>query len=168
MNRYHYYRRLPHMQGRGGPIFVTFTTLGRRVLEDKCRQLVLEHCRAGDPAQYRLIASVVMPDHVHMILIPKIVNGRYVPLQRILKSLKGASAHSINNERRETGPVWQEESFDRVLRNDDQLYKAVEYIAENPVAARMAKTPGEYQWLWINWVCADMSVRAPQNPAPTS
>lgn len=90
-----------------------------------------------------------MPDHVHAILSPMIKDGRVIPLWRILKSLKGASARNINRESGTFGRVWQDESFDHVLRNSSQLYDAIDYIAENPVASRLVKIPSDYPWLLL-------------------
>jgi len=70
-----------------------------------------------------LNAVVVMPDHVHMVFVPKIDMQKLemFSLARITKAIKGASAHLINRELGRAGRVWQEESFDRVLRISEKL-----------------------------------------------
>jgi len=47
------------------------------------------------------------------------------------------------------GPVWQEESFDHVLRSAESLENKIEYIALNPVTERLVERPADYEWLWI-------------------
>src|SRR5205809_1033898 len=68
-------------------------------------------------------AVVVMPDHVHMVFVPKIDMQKLemFSLARITKAIKGASAHLINRELGRAERVWQEESFDRVLRISEKL-----------------------------------------------
>ena len=84
-----------------------------------------------------LHAAVIMPEHVHLLLTPlRDVEGWPVPLSRILKRIKGTSARSVNRLLRSEGPVWQEESFDHVLRYDESLEEKLEYIRQNTGSER--------------------------------
>ena len=47
-----------------------------------------------------------------------------------------------------SGAVWQEESFDHVLRSNESLAEKVEYVCRNPVRAGLVASVGEYPWLW--------------------
>ena len=47
------------------------------------------------------------------------------------------------------GPVWEEESFDHVLRSDESLKEKCQYIRQNPVEAGLVKVPEDYRWLWV-------------------
>ena len=67
-----------------------------------------------------------------------------------MQSLKSVTAHRINKLLRRSGPVWEEESFDHVLRSDESLEDKREYIRQNPVRAGLAKRPEDYRWLWLN------------------
>jgi hypothetical protein len=49
-----------------------------------------------------------------------------------------------------SGPVWQEESFDHVLRSDESLKEKREYIRPNPVRKGLVMQPEEYRWLWMD------------------
>lgn len=66
-----------------------------------------------------------------------------------MKAIKGTSAHRINRELGHAGRVWQEESFDRVLRVSEKLDEKIAYIAENPVRKGFVNIPEEYRWLWV-------------------
>ena len=96
---------------------------------------------------------VVMPDHVHMIFTP-LNDDKGIPfgLAEILNAIKGASAHSINKALNRRGRVWQDESFDHVLRSDESAYNKVIYICENPVRQGLVPTMDDYPWLWREWV----------------
>ncbi|HEX8253323.1 MAG TPA: transposase [Thermoanaerobaculia bacterium] len=96
---------------------------------------------------YWLHTAVVMPDHVHLLFVP--LDGW--TLDRILRRVKGVSARLINRELQRRGAVWQAESFDRILRSDEDVTRKGEYIANNPVRAGLAATPEEYEWLWSWW-----------------
>ena len=97
-----------------------------------------------------LHAAVVMPDHVHLLLSAlRDPSGWPYELHLLLHSLKSASAHSVNKALRTSGPVWQEESFDHVLRSYENLETKREYIRLNPVRRGLVKAPEEYRWLWL-------------------
>jgi putative DNA methylase len=67
----------------------------------------------------------------------------------ILKAIKGASAHDVNRILGTCGPVWQEESFDHVIRSEGEFQATVEYIEQNPVRRGLVRSPEEYRWLWV-------------------
>ena len=97
-----------------------------------------------------LHAAVIMPNHVHLLFsVLRNQSGWPFTLIEILQSLKSSSAHSINKLLRRSGPVWQEESFDHVLRSDESSKQKLEYIRQNPVRAGLAERPEKYPWLWI-------------------
>ena len=147
---YSYRRMLPHYQKSGSPVFITFCKLLREPFPPNARHLVLECCIAGHGRKFQLHAAVVMPDHVHLILTPlKDATGWPFSLPAILKSLKGASARAVNRYLGISGPVWQEESFDHVLRNDESLREKIEYIRQNPVRKGLVSRAEDYSWLWI-------------------
>ena len=130
-----YRRNLPHLQRDNKPHFITFVTKKRWIMPDWARDVVLECCLHDHGARYDLHVAVVMPDHVHLILIPTIDAERraVIPLPKIMKAIKGASAHQINHRLARHGSIWQEESFDRVLRSSEKLDEKIAYILHNPV-----------------------------------
>ena len=73
-----------------------------------------------------------MPDHVHLLLTPlRDKDGWPFPVVDILQCLKSTMAHRINHLFGISGPVWEEESFDHVLRSDESLKEKYEYIRQN-------------------------------------
>ena len=63
-----------------------------------------------------------MPDHVHMVLTPlRDARGNPFGLAEVLSAIKGASAHSVNRTLGRRGVVWQDESFDHILRNGERF-----------------------------------------------
>ena len=90
-----------------------------------------------------------MPNHVHLLLTP-MRDGQGWPyaLAAILKLIKGVSARSVNRLMGSSGPVWQEESFDHVVRSNESFDEKLKYICQNPVRAGLVLKPEDYRWLW--------------------
>jgi REP-associated tyrosine transposase len=92
----------------------------------------------------------IMPDHVHLLFTPlRDEDGWPYPLHKVLTMIKGTSARDINKLLGGAGPVWQDESFDHVLRSEERLREKADYIRMNPVRKGLVQTPEEYRWLWM-------------------
>jgi putative transposase len=90
---------------------------------------------------YSLIAYCVMPNHVHVVVFPK------VDLRRITKSLKGFTARKANELLSRTGErFWQDESYDHWARSDKELQKIIAYVERSPVRAGLS--PSIEDWAW--------------------
>jgi REP element-mobilizing transposase RayT len=149
MHKYDYRRTLPHIQKDNRPVFVTFSTYKRWVLPESVRPLVLECCLHEHGRTADLHVAVIMPDHVHLILTPLVgCDGWTCSLPDIMRMIKGRAARKINVFLRRCGPVWQDESFDHVLRSNESLAEKVDYICQNPVRAGLTSEGEEYLWLW--------------------
>jgi REP element-mobilizing transposase RayT len=147
---YHYRRMLPHHQKANRILFITFCKLTPPPFTHEARDTIMQCCLKGNGTKFRLHAAVVMPDHVHLLLTPlQDMDGWSIGLPAILKLIKGASARGVNKLLRNCGPVWQEESFDHVLRSQESLEQKLEYIRQNPVRRGLVKKPEDYPWLWI-------------------
>jgi len=141
---------LPHLQRDFKPHFITFVTKFRWTLPDWARDVVLGACCHDHRSRYELYVAVVMPDHVHMILTPLINPTRreMVSLIEIMQGIKGASARAINQHMGGHGVVWQEESFDHVLRSSEGLDAKVDYVLQNPVRKGLVADWRDYRWGW--------------------
>jgi len=82
----------------------------------------LESCRGR-------AAAVVLPDHVHLLVKPQ----PGFTLSRVMKGIKGACARRLNQLRNAKGRVWQEESWDRIIRDVAEFEEKLQYMYENPV-----------------------------------
>ena len=148
--RYEYRRRLPHYQRDDRPLFVSFRVRTPFELCREARTLALQHCLHDNGKTIRIHAVVIMPDHAHLLFTAiRDAKGWTFALPEILRAIKGSSARSINRLSGRTGPVWQDESFDHVLRGDESLRETIEYIRQNPVRKGLVERPEDYQWLWV-------------------
>jgi len=88
---------------------------------------------------YYLLSFVVMPDHLHIIVVPRKKN-----ISGIMKVIKGFSAKKINELYDRSGSVWQEGFFDYVLDNEEKVLSRIKYIEENPVRKGLVGQPDDY------------------------
>ena len=145
-----YRRNLPHLQKDFTPHFITFVTKFRWIMPPSARDIVLSSCCHDHRKSYELYVAVVMPDHVHLILTPVIDAAEHEinSLSEIMRTIKSASAHLINRRLNRQGHVWQEESFDHVLRSSENLDAKVDYVLRNPVRKGLVAHWQEYRWIW--------------------
>jgi putative transposase len=100
---------------------------------------------------YKLWAYVVMINHVHVLLRPKISRLGSNPVinavSGITKNLKGYTAREANRILQRTGqPFWQQESFDHWPRNEAEFFRIAGYIENNPVSAGLVKRTQDWRW----------------------
>ena len=142
---------LPHIQVPGATYFITFRTHEFRVLSPEARSIALNALCHWDNQRWKLFSAVVMPDHVHMVAKPLPKQGeQYWDLSEILHSVKSFSANEINKSEEKAGiPVWQTESYDRVIRDANELANELAYLNHNPVKARLVNEAEEYVWRYV-------------------
>jgi type I restriction enzyme, R subunit len=92
-----------------------------------------------DGDRYRLIAWCVMPNHVHVVVMPI---GAH-ELHEIVHSWKSYTANQANRMLNRTGMFWQPEPYDHLIRDEEDLIHSVEYTLSNPEAA------GLKDWKWV-------------------
>ena len=84
-----------------------------------------------DGQRYLLDEFVLMPNHVHIIV--KLLPGH--DMSSVLHSWKSFTAKKINKAIEGTGTIWQDESYDHIVRSYSQLEFYRKYIRENPAKA---------------------------------
>jgi putative transposase len=116
---------------------------GPRFLQQEAiAALVAESLLHGvERGHYQLGAFAIMANHVHALLLPLQAPSR------IMKSLKGYTAHQSNRLLGRTGtPFWQRESYDHWVRDQQEWEKIVADIENNPVKAGLVSHPEDYRW----------------------
>ena len=139
-------RKLPHWELEGSTYFITFRVACGSLDADE-RRAVLEHIRSGDGRFYHLAAAMVMPDHVHLLLRP----APGVSLECISKGIKGPAARTINKRRGTKGRLWQDERWDRIVRDQEEFEEKLRYMFGNPVKAGLVDDPSQYE----GWYCGE-------------
>ena len=107
---------------------------------------IVRRCWLDLPDHYphvSLDAFVVMPDHIHGIIVladtnragfePAPTGGVRHGLPEIVRAFKTFSARRINARRDTLGaPVWQRGYYERSIRNERELNLTRKYITNNP------------------------------------
>ncbi len=102
------------------------------------RDLLREHAAANGVAVW---SWVLMPNHVHMILVPEAEDS----LRACLSKVHRAYAGHIHAREKRTGHFWQGR-YGCVAMDEAHLLAALPYVALNPVRARRVKRA--QQWTW--------------------
>ncbi len=139
-------RHLPHWTLEGSVYFVTFHAARGIVFDEVEQRVVVEHIKDGNGKFYHCFAAMVMPDHAHLLVQP----NEGVTLSRVMHGLKGVSAHKINLHRGAKGQIWQDESYDRIVRNDVEFKNELNYIYNNPVKKGLTEEPEKYVGWYLN------------------
>ena len=116
--------------------------------DPRVERLVRDILQAGEEERgwYRLRAWVILPNHVHVLLLP------YRPLALITRWIKGSTARQANRILGRTGhSFWQDESYDHWVRSAGELEQIVRYIEGNPVAAGLVRAVEQWPWSSATW-----------------
>jgi putative transposase len=102
------------------------------------RDLLAASCRAAD---VEIWGWVLMPNHVHLILVPSDTDG----LRRALAPVHRRYAGHIHARKQRSGHFWQGR-FGAVVMDEAHLEAALRYVALNPVRARLTKRAADWPW----------------------
>jgi REP element-mobilizing transposase RayT len=136
--------------------------MGSCVLKEPCfAKIVASSMHHFDDDRYELDAYAVLPNHVHAILRP--LKPLAHPLEAILASWKKYTSRLMNQELNRRGDLWQEECYDRIVRDEEHLWSAIQYVRSNPERANLP--PGSCplwvrpQWVELGWKFETPEVR---------
>jgi hypothetical protein len=130
------------------------------MLTEAERDIVMAAIRHWIGIRWDVLAAVAMPDHVHVLACPLPKGEGRWDLGELLHSIKSFSAHKIAKLRKQgqasVGPasrrstsIWQDERYDRWMRDEDEIAEKWEYIVGNAVTAGLVELPEQYRWLYM-------------------
>ncbi|HVR34661.1 MAG TPA: transposase, partial [Methylomirabilota bacterium] len=127
------FRRMESMLDRG---------CGSCSLRDpRVARMVQDNLWHHDGKSYRLLAWVIMPNHVHLLA------EFWKPLGEVLRKWKSYTGKRANLLLGRGGvPFWQVDYFDRFIRDEEHYRRVVRYIENNPVKARLVREPAQWPW----------------------
>jgi REP element-mobilizing transposase RayT len=127
---------------KGTPAFLT---------QDNIAPLVIDPLLFHTGSRYTLSAYCLMPNHVHVIIQQERGTAdNPFPLSKITQSWKRHSSTKIKKTLGIADSVWQAESYDHVIRNEQELMHYLEYVMENPVQAGLVEKWDDWKWSWVN------------------
>jgi REP element-mobilizing transposase RayT len=108
----------------------------------KVAELVENALLHFDGERYRMLAWVLMPNHVHCVF--EMMDG--FPLSGLLHSWKSFTAHEAAKLVAFEAPFWWEDYYDRYMRDIRHYEATVRYIHRNPCAAGLCAEPHDWRW----------------------
>jgi putative transposase len=109
--------------------------------DPRAAKIVEDSILFGAGERYDLFAWCVMSNHVHVLLTPR------RDLSEVTQGIKGYTAHEINGIQDSRGRVfWQDESYDHWARDEEEMYRIIHYIENNPVVAGLCRRADEWRW----------------------
>jgi len=142
-------RNLPHWQEPGRVYFLSWSCKKGLTLSPDERTIVLNALRYWDGLKWKVFTAVIMPDHVHLLAQPlNHPEDGSIDLGEIIHSVKSFSAHQINRSRRRRGAVWEQERYDRIIRDEPEFLEKWQYIRNNPLKQGLVSAAEDYAWLY--------------------
>ncbi len=121
--------------------FLTFVTAQRRRLFQVCEnaQLMVAHLQESrEKKRFALYGFVIMPDHVHLLLIP----AEDVSLEKAVQFIKGGFSYRLKSK----VDVWERGYNEVQVKAVDQFEAFRGYIEQNPVRKGMVREAAEYPY----------------------
>lgn len=122
----------------------TSVTVERKPIfgDSKFADIVLEAILFGKRQHwYYLLSFVIMPDHMHLIIIPE-----DKAISECMKSIKGFSSRQINEVFGRKGSIWQNGFYDYILDSEEKVLSRIKYVEENPVRKGIVVHSEDYSW----------------------
>ncbi len=110
--------------------------------DNRLAEIVEQALQRFDGERYRLHTWVIMPNHIHLLFTP-IAEWK---MSQIIHSWKSFTAKECNKVLQRQGEFWQQEPFDRYIRDENHYTNAVAYIERNPVKAGLSAKPEDWRW----------------------
>lgn len=161
--------------------FLTFSTYQRLPLfgNERIRDRFAEHLAAArERFGFHLYGWVLMPEHVHLLLWPRLPHA---PVSSILRELKrGIATEAIQRWDRMGAAVlerlttdsgvrrfWQRGGgYDRNIHSDEERREKIEYMHWNPVKRGLVNRPEDWPWSSARWYAGDRSSVVQIAPMP--
>jgi len=100
--------------------------------------------------KYAISSYCIMPNHVHLVIKPLTKEtGDLYTLPEIMETIKKVTAHKINKAISREGRFWQQESYDRIIRDEAEYLKTCEYVIMNPVKAGLVQNREDWAGTYL-------------------
>ena len=159
--------------------FLTFSCRHRLPLfaNDAIKDTFVNHLdKARTRTSFHFLAWVIMPEHVHILLWPKLPE---YPVADVTSSLKRTFARRVVTRWRALdAPIlreitdtanrtsfWQPGGgYDRNITSSYELTEKIDYIHNNPVRRGLVAKPTDYQWSSARWYAGERTNTLPIDP----
>ncbi len=154
--------QLKHFDHDGRARFVTFCTHRKLPIltNDTFRMIVVEALdEVRKQSEFRLLAWVIMPEHVHLVIVPS-VESKLGPIIGEIKRISARRIHKLLTAgesdllsklivvRRGTRKfaLWLQRCYDHNCRTDNEIREKIMYCHNNPVRRGLVGSPDNWRW----------------------
>ena len=117
-------------------------------------KIVLDTFHFWNDKGYELLAYTIMSNHFHILFDTQNFDTHPTTIMASIKRFSSTNANSVLNRKGIT--FWQDESYDRRVRDYEELLRIINYILQNPVKANLVKHWKDYPFTWLNEKYKDM------------
>jgi len=166
--------KLKHYDHDGRARFITFCTHRRLPLltNNKYREIIITAIRrAREEKGFRLLGYVIMPEHGHLVMVPRLDSEvgdiigeiKMQSATAILDLIKGgrqSASQSLTVFRNgiKKSVFWQRRCYDHNCRSDKEVWETVSYCHNNPVKRGLVSSPEKWIWSSFRWYEGDSGV----------
>lgn len=135
--------------GKTGPLWLKIPEIADIISESL-------HYRNGK--KFDLYTYCIMSNHVHIVFRHLNLSSKnqdkgdenLLPITKIMKDMKSYTALKANKFLQRTGPFWQQESYDRLIRDETELENVIRYTIYNPVKAKLINEWSDWPYTYLN------------------
>lgn len=145
-----HYKKLKHYVELGSIYFVTSVTYERcPIFKDNIAASFLKTSFLYHKyiLNYKLYGFVIMPDHFHLLIQP---TDKKYNISKIMNFIKGTFSRKYNKLINNTGKILQKGFYDKIMRQEKDVLKSLEYIHYNPIKKDLVKKPEDYLYSSYN------------------
>ena len=132
---------------KGGTYFFTLVTHDRQPFlskESTLRRLKTSFRYAMNKHPFLINGMVILPDHIHCIWQLPENDNNYSIRWNLIKRFFSTGISCSTNQRREKN-IWQRRFWEHLIRNEEELFRCLDYIHYNPVKHGYVKSPCEWE-----------------------
>ena len=82
-------------------------------------------------------------------------------LENLIGRMKKYTTTELRKHLNLKAPFWMQESYDRIVRDEEHLAHAIEYIGHNPAKAGRRKETSWRCWIAADWREAGWNIQSP-------
>ena len=128
-------------------VFITICTQKRqKILIENIKCLRQSFKYALCKFNFEITAAVINPEHFHLILKTENIKD-YPKITGIIKkhfTQTSGIEYSIKNNRE--ADIWQRRYYEHTIRNEEDLYRHIDYIHYNPVKHNLVSAPKDWEY----------------------
>jgi hypothetical protein len=143
--------KLPHWRADGVMYYVTFRH--SRPLDERERSVLFAHLLRPDGKRWDLSVLCVLPQSTELVFtVRNSALGRPFELSDIVEKAKKKAGAAIIKKSGERWAPFYGESFDRIIRDEEELKERFMAILSAPVEQGLTGSPEEYATLFVSGI----------------